>query len=71
MAQKINIVLVDDIDGTEGAETLRFGIDGQNYEIDLAGKNAEEFRKTLERYASKGRKVKHQRRRRTKLEAVS
>ncbi|MFV0135576.1 histone-like nucleoid-structuring protein Lsr2 [Streptomyces sp. HMX87] len=34
----------DDLDGTEGAETVRFALDGRAYEIDLADKNAQAFR---------------------------
>ena len=35
MAQKVQILLLDDIDGTEASETVQFGLDGANYEIDL------------------------------------
>ena len=40
MEQKVTITLVDDLDGSEGAETVSFGLDGTNYEIDLSEKNA-------------------------------
>ena len=40
MAQRVNIVLVDDIDGSEATETVSFGLDGTSYEIDLNDKNA-------------------------------
>ena len=36
MAQRVNVVLVDDLDGSEAAETVNFGLDGANYEIDLS-----------------------------------
>ena len=45
MAQKV--VLIDDLDGSEGEETLRYTVDGQEYEIDLSGKNAAKFRREL------------------------
>ena len=32
MAQKVNIVLVDDLDGTEATETVTFGLDGSTYD---------------------------------------
>jgi len=47
MAQKVNIVLVDDIDQTDADETLTFGLDGKNYEIDLNTKNANALREAL------------------------
>ena len=50
MAQKVNIVLVDDIDGSEAEETITFGIDGANYEIDLNAKNAGKLRDALATY---------------------
>ena len=37
MAQKV--ILIDDLDGSEGVETLRYTVDGQEYEIDLSGEN--------------------------------
>lgn len=53
--QKVNIVLVDDIDGSEASETVRFGLDGKAYEIDLNDKNAAKLRKALSPYLSNGR----------------
>lgn len=44
MAQKVVITLVDDIDGGTADETVLFGLDGVNYEIDLTEKNAAELR---------------------------
>src|SRR6478735_118406 len=44
VAQKIHIVLEDDIDGTEATETVRFGLDGTAYEIDLNDANAAKLR---------------------------
>ena len=49
MAQKVNIVLVDDIDGSEATETVTFGLDGTSYEIDLNDKNAAKLRDALAR----------------------
>jgi hypothetical protein len=73
MAQKVHVILEDDLDGSEASETIRFGLDGSQYEIDLNNDNAKEFRKTLERYASAGRRIKQSRQRRTRQpgEAVS
>ena len=47
MAQKVNIVLVDDIDGTEADETVSFALDGKEYAIDLTEKNAQKLREAL------------------------
>jgi Lsr2 len=57
VAQKVNVLLVDDIDGSDAEETVRFGIDGAGYEIDLNGEHAEDLRAILTRYAKAGRKV--------------
>ncbi|MDQ4046977.1 MAG: Lsr2 family protein [Actinomycetota bacterium] len=57
MAQKVNIVLVDDLDGGSADETVRFGLDGVGYEIDLSSANASELRSALERFVSAARKT--------------
>ena len=55
MAQRV--VFVDDIDGTEGAETLRYSVDGLDYEIDLSDANVKKFRDALAPYIEKSRTV--------------
>ena len=45
MAQKVTVELEDDLDGGPADETVRFGVDGSEYEIDLSTKNAGAFRK--------------------------
>ena len=57
MAQKVNIVLVDDMDGTEAEETVSFGLDGTTYEIDLNSKNAASLREALSTYVGHARKA--------------
>lgn len=57
MAQKVNIVLVDDIDGSDATQTVSFGLDGANYEIDLNDANAAALREALAPYVGHGRKV--------------
>jgi hypothetical protein len=57
MAQKTIILLTDDLTGGDADETLTFGLDGKNYEIDLKDKNAEKLRKFLSPYVEAGRKV--------------
>ena len=66
MAQKVKIILVDDLDGGSADETVRFGLDGASYEIDLSSGNASELRSALERYVAKGRKTSGGRAARTK-----
>jgi hypothetical protein len=57
MAQRAEIVFTDDIDGSEAAGTVRFGLQGTTYEIDLSQKNADELAEVLEPYVLAGRKV--------------
>lgn len=57
MATRTSIVVVDDLDGTEGAKTLKFGLDGTNYEIDLSEPNAAGLRASLAPFVAAGRKV--------------
>lgn len=57
MAQKIHILLEDDLDGSEASETVSFGLDGTSYEIDLNDKNAGSLRDALSTYVGHGRKV--------------
>ncbi len=57
MAQKVKIILVDDVDGGSADETVRFGLDGVIYEIDLSEANAKDLRKALDPYLAKGRKI--------------
>lgn len=57
MAQRVSILLVDDIDGTEAAETVTFALDGATYEIDLNESNAAALRDALASYVGAGRKV--------------
>jgi Lsr2 len=55
-----HFVLVDDLDGSEGAETITYTINGQDYEIDLSEDNAEKFHAALEPYIQNSREVRRQ-----------
>lgn len=57
MAQKVNIILVDDIDGGDADETVSFALDGKDYEIDLTEKNAQKLRDALAPYVAHARKA--------------
>jgi hypothetical protein len=65
MAQKVNIILVDDLDGSEADETVSFALDGTSYEIDLNEKNAAKLRDALSGYIGHARKVSTTRKRKS------
>ena len=56
MAQKVRIILEDDLDGGPADETVRFGLDGGQYEIDLSNANAARLRDAIRPFASKARR---------------
>lgn len=68
--RKTITTLVDDIDGTTAAETVRFALDGTSYEIDLSDKNAAALRAAVAPYTSRASTAGHQRRTRTKLSSA-
>lgn len=57
MAQRVNIVLTDDIDGSDAVESVTFALDGKSYEIDLSAANAERLRSALEEFRVKARSL--------------
>ena len=57
MAQKIQTLFIDDLDGSAAEGTVRFGLDGTEYEIDLNAKHAQELRAALARYVAAARRV--------------
>lgn len=57
MATRITVALEDDLDGGPADETLRFGLSGSEYEIDLNKKNAKAFRKQFAPYIEHARKA--------------
>ena len=57
MAQRIQTLLIDDLDGGEAAGTVRFGLDGAEYEIDLSAAHTEELRKELQQYLEHARRT--------------
>jgi len=56
VAQKIQTLFIDDIDGSEAEGTVRFALDGAEYEIDLNAKHADALRKSLARYIDAARR---------------
>jgi Lsr2 len=71
MAQKITVELQDDLDGGPADETVRFGVDGAEYEIDLSTKNAAAFRGKLAPFTGHARKAGRGQRRRPARTAAS
>jgi hypothetical protein len=57
MAQKIQTLFIDDIDGGEAEGTVRFSLDGSEYEIDLSAAHSEELRSALGKYVTHARKI--------------
>src|SRR5215469_4081063 len=57
MAQKVTVVLEDDLTGGPAEQTVRFAFEGTDYEIDLNAKNAAAFGKQLAPYLEHARRV--------------
>ncbi len=57
MAKRTIHVLIDDLDGGDADETITFGLDGKQYEIDLSDANAAKLRAALEPYLVAGQKL--------------
>lgn len=57
MAAQTKVELIDDLTGGKADETVLFGIDGREFEIDLSRDHAGELRDNLARYLTKARKV--------------
>jgi hypothetical protein len=57
MAQQIQTLFIDDIDGRPAEGTVRFSLDGTDYEIDLSTEHSEELHKVLAGYVTHARKA--------------
>jgi len=57
MAQQIQTLFIDDIDGGKAEGTVRFALDGTDFEIDLSTAHSDELRNALATYISHARKV--------------
>jgi len=62
MAQRVNVVLVDDLDGSDAVETVSFALDGVDYEIDLSDQHAAELRDAVSLYVGHARRTGGRRR---------
>jgi len=57
MAQKVQVILVDDVDGGEAEETVSFALDGVSYEIDVSADNAEALREAIAPWIGHARRI--------------
>jgi hypothetical protein len=57
MAQKVQVILVDDVDGGEAKETVSFALDGVSYEIDVSEANAGKLRDALAPWVGHARRL--------------
>jgi hypothetical protein len=57
VAQKIQTLFIDDLDGSPAEGTIRFGLDGTEYEIDLNEEHAKALRDALARYVGAARRA--------------
>lgn len=61
MAQRIQVILIDDINGGDATETVNFSLDNVSYEIDLSAENAANLRSDLDKWVTAGRRVSSRR----------
>jgi hypothetical protein len=57
MATNVSVVITDDLDGSQGAATVAFGLDGVSYEIDLGQPNRAALARALAPFIAAGRRV--------------
>jgi nucleoid-associated protein Lsr2 len=57
MSKSVSVIVTDDLDGSEKAETVSFGLDGVNYEIDLGKKNRAKLERALAPFIEAGRRA--------------
>jgi hypothetical protein len=57
VAQKVQVILTDDLDGGDADESVQFALDGVSYEIDLSEANADALREALAPYLEAGRRL--------------
>jgi nucleoid-associated protein Lsr2 len=57
VAQKIQTLFIDDLDGSQAEGTVRFGLDGTEYEIDLNAGHAQALRDALARHVRAARRA--------------
>lgn len=63
MAQRVQVILEDDLDGSEADETVVFGLDGAEYEVDLSTANAQSLRDAVAPWVAVARRTGGRRKR--------
>jgi hypothetical protein len=58
VAQRVQTLFIDDLDGSAAEGTVRFGLDGTEYEIDLNAEHAQALRDALARYVQAARRAR-------------
>jgi hypothetical protein len=72
MSRRVSLIITDDLDGSENAQTVSFGLDGVAYEIDLSDENRAKLEQALAPFIEAGRRVpRGDRRRQAGQPAVS
>jgi nucleoid-associated protein Lsr2 len=56
VARQVQVKLVDDVDGSVASETVTFGLDGRQYELDLSEANAARLRHALAPFVAAARR---------------
>lgn len=57
MAKRVEVLLIDDCDGSDADETVQFALDGAGYEIDLNSGNSSQFREQTKRWVEHARRT--------------
>jgi len=70
MAQRVEVILIDDIDGSSAVETITFGLDGVTYEIDLSEEHAKKLREDFAQWTGHARRTSGGRRTTTRRTAA-
>ena len=63
MAREVHTRLIDDLDGSDATGTVRFGLEGAEYEVDLSVEHLEDLEKFLAPYITHGRRLRRELRR--------
>ena len=63
MARSVAVVVTDDLDGSQDAETVTFALDGVTYEIDLGAGNRARLDRDFAPYIEAGRRISRSRNR--------
>lgn len=56
MAQRVQVILIDDLDGGEATESVEFALDGVTYEVDLSSENAAKLRDSFAQWIGVARR---------------